>query len=143
MVFVYVAELLQVVLATRDAFRTFGPGWGDIEILDQVGWVWFSIPVMSSISKTHFLSGYFTVLIGYVFVLTVSFTVQMFFAWRIRILSRKNWIPLAILIVSLCLQTIITRCLMDFGRNVAFSGSGGLGNLDRCLLAFHRRFHAR
>jgi len=78
-VFAYILELVQIVLATRDAFRTFGPGWGDMEVLDQVAWIWFSIPVMSSI---------------------ISFTVQMFFAWRIWILSRKVWIPIAVVIIS-------------------------------------------
>lgn len=61
-VFAYILELVQIVLATRDAFRTFGPGWGDMEVLDQVAWIWFSIPVMSSISNTRFLFVYFTML---------------------------------------------------------------------------------
>ena len=46
----YVIETLQTVLATRDAFRNFGTGWGNMNDLDQVGWLWFSVPVMSSLS---------------------------------------------------------------------------------------------
>lgn len=47
----YILEILQVVLSTRDAFRNFGTGWGDMPDLDAVGWLWFSVPVLGSISQ--------------------------------------------------------------------------------------------
>ena len=53
--FVYVLELAQTVLSTRDSFRNFGTGWGNMEDLDTVGWLWFSVPVLGSISA-HLLS---------------------------------------------------------------------------------------
>ncbi len=50
----YTLEFLQTILATRDAFRNFGTGWGDMDDLDKVGWLWFSVPVMSSISASDY-----------------------------------------------------------------------------------------
>lgn len=49
--FTYTIELLQTILSTRDAFRNFGTGWGNMNELDAVGWLWFSVPVLGSISK--------------------------------------------------------------------------------------------
>lgn len=51
--FTYTVELLQTVLSTRDAFRNFGTGWGNMNDLDAVGWLWFSVPVLGSISKSE------------------------------------------------------------------------------------------
>lgn len=51
MAFTYIIELLQTVLSTRDAFRNFGTGWGNMIELDAVGWLWFSVPVLGSVSK--------------------------------------------------------------------------------------------
>ncbi|EEB92587.1 hypothetical protein MPER_08881, partial [Moniliophthora perniciosa FA553] len=67
----YVLELLQTVLATKDAFEYFGFGFGNMEALDQVGLIWFSIPVMTGI-------------------------VQLFFAWRIWVISSSIYIPVVI-----------------------------------------------
>lgn len=53
MAFIYTLELLQTVLSTRDAFRVFGTGWGDLNGLDGVGWLWFSVPVLVSLSKSE------------------------------------------------------------------------------------------
>lgn len=51
--FTYTLELLQTVLSTRDAFRNFGTVWGNMNDLDAVGWLWFSVPVLGSISKSN------------------------------------------------------------------------------------------
>ncbi|KAF4571674.1 hypothetical protein EYR36_009017 [Pleurotus pulmonarius] len=78
---VFVIEVLQTVLATRDAFRNFATGWGNIEDLEEVGWLWFSVPVLGAI---------------------ISCTSQIFFAWRIWILSSKNlWLPGIIAFLSI------------------------------------------
>lgn len=67
--FVYLLEILQISLAARDAFRDYGSGWGDINGLGEVGWMWFSVPIMSAI---------------------ISLTAQTFYAWRIWVLSSKK-----------------------------------------------------
>ncbi|KAJ7223471.1 hypothetical protein GGX14DRAFT_540268 [Mycena pura] len=65
-IFVIIAEALQTLGDSRNTIRAFGAGWGDPNSLDQVGWAWFSVPVLGS-------------LIGCVG--------QAFFAWRIYIIS--------------------------------------------------------
>ncbi|KAJ6630240.1 hypothetical protein B0H10DRAFT_2349115 [Mycena sp. CBHHK59/15] len=46
---VFVAELVQTTTDTRNTIRVFGAGWGNPDVLDDVGWAWFSVPVMGSI----------------------------------------------------------------------------------------------
>ncbi|PBK99741.1 hypothetical protein ARMGADRAFT_1008250 [Armillaria gallica] len=76
----YTLEFLQTILATRDAFRNFGTGWGDLDDLNKVGWLWFSVPVMSSI---------------------ISVSAQIFFAWRIWMFSDKWWLPTLIVLLAI------------------------------------------
>ncbi|KAI0077527.1 hypothetical protein K474DRAFT_1707275 [Panus rudis PR-1116 ss-1] len=78
--FTYTIEVLQTVLSTRDAFRNFGTGWGNMIELDAVGWLWFSVPVLGSI---------------------ISCTGQLFYAWRIWILSESYWISIVVILLSL------------------------------------------
>lgn len=49
--FAYVYDLVQTVLTTYDAFREFGFGFGNLEILNQISLLWFSGPLMIGISK--------------------------------------------------------------------------------------------
>ncbi|KAF9018248.1 hypothetical protein BDZ89DRAFT_353559 [Hymenopellis radicata] len=79
-VFVFLLELAQTFVNTRDAFRNFGFGWGDMSELDLMGTYWFGVPVMAA---------------------TVSFVVQIFYAWRLWILTGRFWIPGAIILFSL------------------------------------------
>jgi len=76
---VYIIELIQTILSTRDGFLYFGYGWGNMNILNEVGIIWFSIPVMTGI---------------------VSCIVQLFFAWRIWVISRSMYIPIIISVFS-------------------------------------------
>ncbi|KAH8079086.1 hypothetical protein BXZ70DRAFT_1051023 [Cristinia sonorae] len=78
--FTFILETLQTILSTRDAFRNFGSGWGDMRDLDAVGWLWFSVPVLGSI---------------------ISCVGQMFYAWRILILSDQYWISGSVAALSL------------------------------------------
>ncbi|KAJ7648918.1 hypothetical protein B0H17DRAFT_1215453 [Mycena rosella] len=78
---VLVLEILETIGNTRDAIRIFGTGWGDFRELDAVGWAWFSVPIIGSISAA----------IG-----------QSFFAWRIYIIGNGNlYIPAAIILMTL------------------------------------------
>lgn len=47
---VYLIEVLQIVMSVRDAFRCFGSEWGRMEIIDVIGWQWFSVPVLIALS---------------------------------------------------------------------------------------------
>ncbi|KAJ7118906.1 hypothetical protein C8R44DRAFT_878439 [Mycena epipterygia] len=77
---ILVAELLQTLGDSRDTIRVFGAGWGNPEILDEVGWAWFSVPVLGSI---------------------IACAGQIFFAWRIYIIGNNSvYIPIVIAIVT-------------------------------------------
>ncbi|KAJ7491120.1 hypothetical protein FB451DRAFT_1514575 [Mycena latifolia] len=74
-----VAELLQTMSDSRDTILTFGAGWGNFALLDDVGWAWFSVPVLGS---------------------TIASAGQMFFAWRIYIIGQSLIVPAVIAAVS-------------------------------------------
>ncbi|KAJ7221609.1 hypothetical protein GGX14DRAFT_430425, partial [Mycena pura] len=76
---ILVLELIETLSNARDMVRTFGSGWGDMEVLDDVGWAWFSVPVMGSV---------------------VAFVGQMFFAYRIYKIARSKYVPVLVLILS-------------------------------------------
>lgn len=44
-------EIAQVVISSYDAFRMFAHGWNDLRQLDDVGLLWFSVPIMNAISE--------------------------------------------------------------------------------------------
>ncbi|KAJ7649189.1 hypothetical protein B0H17DRAFT_958677, partial [Mycena rosella] len=69
------AELLQTMSDSRDTIQTFGSGWGNPAVLDDVGWAWFSVPVLGS---------------------SIASAGQMFFAWRIYIIGGSLVIPAVI-----------------------------------------------
>lgn len=49
-VFVLVLEILETLSNTHDTIRMFGTDWGNMAVLDEVGWAWFSVPIIGSIS---------------------------------------------------------------------------------------------
>ncbi|KAF7351513.1 hypothetical protein MSAN_01583700 [Mycena sanguinolenta] len=73
-------EILTTIIGARDAVRIFGISWGNPQILDDVGWSWLSTPVVGSI---------------------IGALGQIFFAWRIHVISRGFWIPALIVAVSI------------------------------------------
>ncbi|KAJ7499283.1 hypothetical protein FB451DRAFT_1428674 [Mycena latifolia] len=79
---VFVLEILATLANTRDTIRIFGAGWGNMDILDEVGWAWFSTPIIGSISAA----------VG-----------QGFFARRIYIIGQNVYIP-ALIIALTALQ---------------------------------------
>lgn len=96
-------ETIQLVLATRDAFRVFGSGWGNLSQWDVIGWQWFSVPAFVVISTSQLSSSArltrfaisltpFTNLVGSI--------AQVFYAWRIYILGGKFWVPIIVVVVS-------------------------------------------
>ncbi|PFH47148.1 hypothetical protein AMATHDRAFT_68360 [Amanita thiersii Skay4041] len=77
---IFVSELVQTVVTTRDGSNIFGYGWGDLGTLNLVGLQWFSVPLMTG---------------------TISAVIQLFYAWRIWILSHQPYIPVFISLVAL------------------------------------------
>jgi len=80
---IVLAELLQTLADSRDTIRMFGDGWGNPEFLDNVGWGWFSVPVLGS---------------------AIAAAGQLFFAWRIYIISNENLLVPSVIAVVTAVQ---------------------------------------
>ncbi|CAK5279219.1 unnamed protein product [Mycena citricolor] len=118
---VLVIELLQTTGDIRDKVRIFGTGWGNMDVLDQVGWVWFSVPVLGSM---------------------VAAAGQTFFAYRISIFSRATCYrvssPWSVSMPSLPLTSLLThreqlavvQCGAGIGTGVQISQRGRFSNLQ-------------
>ena len=49
---VYLFEATQTFLLTQSAFHGFAEGFGNLLFLDEIGTIWFSVPIMSGIGKS-------------------------------------------------------------------------------------------
>ncbi|TFK31424.1 hypothetical protein BDQ12DRAFT_740025 [Crucibulum laeve] len=76
----FLIETMQTIIVANDAFKTFGPGFGDLNALESAHLEWFNVPIVSGI---------------------VSATVQIFFARRIYIISKAKHIAIPIVMVAL------------------------------------------
>ncbi|KAJ6606192.1 hypothetical protein DFH09DRAFT_1299468 [Mycena vulgaris] len=77
---VVVLEVVETLSSAHDMIHTFGTGWGSMEALDDVGWAWFSVPVMGAV---------------------VACVGQLFFARRILIFSHNKYVTVLIIILAI------------------------------------------
>ncbi|KAK0483093.1 hypothetical protein EDD18DRAFT_1261670 [Armillaria luteobubalina] len=77
---IYIVEFVQTILVAHDAFAVFGYGFGDLEALTEMHFNWLILPIMIAIDS----------LVG-----------QVFYAYRIFILSRSRIVPAFVICVSL------------------------------------------
>ncbi|PBK66273.1 hypothetical protein ARMSODRAFT_1021479 [Armillaria solidipes] len=77
---IYVIESVQTMLVAHDTFATFGYGFGDIDALTRMNYLWLTVPIMSAV---------------------VAGIGQGFYAYRIFVLSKSRIIPIFIICVSL------------------------------------------
>ncbi|KAK0451656.1 hypothetical protein EV421DRAFT_2031403 [Armillaria borealis] len=77
---IYVIEFVQTMLIAHDVFTAFGYGFGDMDTLTRVKLYWLTIPIMGAVSAC----------VG-----------QVFYAYRIFILSKSRIIPIFIICISL------------------------------------------
>lgn len=75
----FTIETVQTVLATHDLFHAYAIGWGNLAQLESAQLEWLTVPIISGI---------------------VSCTVQLFFAYRISVLSGSNIIGCVIAAVA-------------------------------------------
>ncbi|KAJ7776062.1 hypothetical protein DFH07DRAFT_1056768 [Mycena maculata] len=90
-------QLVQVIMASLDAFSNFGYGFGDIVALTKIDLSWFSGPIISGI---------------------VSFIVQSFYAFRLYNFSKSRIIPVLIVVASLAFVVpafMIGRICLEVG----------------------------
>ncbi|KAK0483088.1 hypothetical protein EDD18DRAFT_754330 [Armillaria luteobubalina] len=86
---IYIVEFLQTILVAHDAFAVFGYGFGDLEALTEMHFNWLILPIVIAIAAS----------VG-----------QLFYAYRIYILSRSRIVPAFVFCVSLtsAVASIIT-----------------------------------
>ncbi|KDR71275.1 hypothetical protein GALMADRAFT_30326, partial [Galerina marginata CBS 339.88] len=75
----YLLETAQTILFTRSSFRTFATGFSDPAILDEVDILWLSVPIMSGM---------------------VACLAQVFYAYRIAVLSQKKYLSVLIILLA-------------------------------------------
>ena len=50
---VFLFEAGQTFLLTQSAFHGFAEGFGNLIFLDEIGTIWFSVPIMSGIGESQ------------------------------------------------------------------------------------------
>ncbi|KAJ7207114.1 hypothetical protein GGX14DRAFT_118532 [Mycena pura] len=76
---IVIAEVLQTLGDSRDTLRSFGTEWGNPDVLDEVGWAWFSVPILGSL---------------------IACMGQLFFARRIYLVSKGLCVPAVIAVIT-------------------------------------------
>ncbi|KAJ3505537.1 hypothetical protein NLJ89_g7362 [Agrocybe chaxingu] len=77
---VLILETAQTLLLTQTAFHGFAEGFGNLLFLDEIGTIWFSVPIMSGI---------------------VAFMAQTFYAYRISVLAQSKIVASFIVVLAL------------------------------------------
>jgi len=101
---VYAAELVQTILYSKMGYKQFASGFGNIEALDEIGLLWFAAPVLTAI---------------------VSFVVQIFYAYRIKVFTQSYIIPSLVALLALCqlgggiAEGVIAQQISLFSSNVS------------------------
>lgn len=93
----YILETAQTIIVTYDIFNTYARHFGDLAALDQLQNEWIAIPFMTSISTTS-SSVHFSTSPDHEFD-TVSATVQLYYAYRIGILSESKLLRIGVSVV--------------------------------------------
>ncbi|THV03697.1 hypothetical protein K435DRAFT_715355 [Dendrothele bispora CBS 962.96] len=102
--FVYTMELTQTILVTNDAFHAYGSGFGNWDEMTSMHMNWFSIPVMSGV---------------------VSLIGQLFFSYRIWVLSKSRIIPGIVAVLA------FTTTVAGFLTGIYVKDAGKITNLHQ------------
>ncbi|KAF9483259.1 hypothetical protein BDN70DRAFT_874135 [Pholiota conissans] len=134
---VYLLETVQTFLLTQTGWAMLVQGFGNVEAIDEVGTTYLSV---------SFIGG------------LVELLVQLFYAWRIVVISRKRIIPVLIVIISLTafagalIMTINTKRFGKFSELVAGTKSlaakavgiwGGASSLCDVIIAICMCYYLR
>ncbi|KAF8879468.1 hypothetical protein BD779DRAFT_1150238 [Infundibulicybe gibba] len=79
----YLVETIQTILITHDIYDSFGSGFGNLTVLGSIQLEWLGVPIISGI---------------------VACAVQIFFAYRIFILSRSKLLGSVVCVIA------VTQC---------------------------------
>ncbi|GJE96047.1 hypothetical protein PsYK624_122400 [Phanerochaete sordida] len=97
---IYCIELAQTILVTHDCFNAYARHFGDLEGLNAAQTEWLAVPIFSAI---------------------VSCVVQMYYAYRLEILSGSRWLRAVVSLIA----------LTQGGASLAAGGQAfGIGNFS-------------
>ncbi|KAK0223768.1 hypothetical protein IW262DRAFT_1458812 [Armillaria fumosa] len=90
---IYVIEFAQAMLVAHDAFAMYGYGFGDMDALTRINFFWIAGPIVSAVAAC---------------------VVQVFYAYRIFVVSKSRIIPISIVCVSL-ISTVAATITGTYG----------------------------
>ncbi|KAJ6493038.1 hypothetical protein C8R45DRAFT_927833 [Mycena sanguinolenta] len=90
--FVVVAEIVQTLGCSQDSIRIFGAGRGNPQVLEDIGWEWFNVPILSSLSKQF----------------TSLFRISSDAGPRWLLIQSRVWVPIIIAVACSQLQQATT-----------------------------------
>lgn len=125
---VFIFESIQTGLTTAAAFDQYVYSDGDVARVDTFPYVWFSVPIMAAITAA---------------------VVQIFFAWRIKILDRTSSYILPVTVVMVrdhscvCRDIFITKtyeaCIDAIGSRDCRWSQGIVFHLVGVARLFHQK----
>lgn len=85
---VYTIETIQTILITHDAHEGYARGFGNLAALDSAHYEWLAVPILSGIGMLYLCFSQLVLNCSFL----VSCIVQLFYAYRVWLLSRSPWI---------------------------------------------------
>ena len=109
----YTIECVQVAIASHDANKVLGEGWGDTDELFKTHYFWITSPLTTGIGECPPDGSNHGVASPLRHPFAVSTTVQFYFSWRIYVLSGSALLSLVICLVGFLIQTCRSPCLIN------------------------------
>ena len=97
---VYILELTQTIMLTHDAFGTYAIHFDDIPFLDTIQLLPLSVPIFSGLGS-HIPKRFVSFIAAHS--IAVSFIVQMYYGYLLRMLSGSRLLGLMVCFVSFAL----------------------------------------
>ena len=95
--FSFVLELLQTAMVTHDTWAIFVSGFGDMAMLNDLHFLWFTLPILGGIGKHDDLSATEN---GFDPRLLAGLLCHLTFAFRISLLAESRIVGAIVLVVS-------------------------------------------
>ena len=87
-------------MLARMAYIQFAAGFGNFDALDEIPvFLWFGVPILSSIGMYHLF--FWPCVVHLLTSILVAAMVQIFYAYRIKLLAESHLIPSVVVLVSL------------------------------------------
>ena len=105
--------MVQAIMLARMAYIQFAAGFGNFDALDAIPAIlWFGVPILSSIGMYPF---FWSLVVHLSTSILVAAVVQIFYAYRIKLLAKSYLIPSVVVLVSFVfmhLEWLVLTCLV-------------------------------